>query len=320
MKEIDLTRPSRITKEVVDLINASYSGQTRQQYTRELTNLYDWLNGRKLTDETLSDYLASLHHKGLSPASCSMVVAAVNANAKLMEEPSPVGPVTTRTLAGVRRKGSGRGRGQMDGLRWEDVEVILKGEDMKKGVIPKRNTALLSVMSDAMLRASEVVALRVNDVISSENGTGLVRIRRSKTDQEGVGAWLFLGPETLQRVRRYCIEAGIRDGALFRRIRRGGKVQATGLTTRGIQAIVARLAKDAGFTGRFSSHSLRIGSAQSLVERGATLPQVQQAGRWASPGMVAHYVKGQVAAKGAIARFKYGDQVPFLSQKHVALE
>ena len=58
MKEIALTRPSRVTKEVIDLINASYSGQTRQHYARELTNLYDWLNGRKLTDETLSDYLA----------------------------------------------------------------------------------------------------------------------------------------------------------------------------------------------------------------------------------------------------------------------
>ena len=213
-----------------------------------------------------------------------------------------------RTLAGVRRKGGSRGRGQMDGLKWEDVEVILKVEDMKRGCNPhKRNTAMLSVMSDAILRANEVVALRVNDVISSVNGTGLVRIRRSKTDQEGAGALLFLGPETLQRVQRYRIEAGIRDGALFRRIRRGGRVQATGLTTRGIQAIVTRLAKEAGITGRFSSHSLRIGSAQSLVERGATLPQVQQAGRWASPGMVAHYVKGQVAARGAVARFKYGD-------------
>ena len=236
-----------------------------------------------------------------------MVVAAVNANAKLTEEPSPVGPITTRTLAGVRRKGHGRGRGQMDGLKWEDVEAILKVEDMKKGVIPKRNTAMLSVMSDAMLRANEVVALRVNDVISSENGTGLVRIRRSKTDQEGEGALLFLGSETFQRVRIYCIKAGIRDGALFRRIRRGEKVQATGLTTRAVQAIVTRIAREAGITGRFSSHSLRIGSAQSLVERGATLPQVQQAGRWASPGMVAHYVKGQVAAKGAVARLKYGD-------------
>ena len=192
-------------------------------------------------------------------------------------------------------------------INCSSVEVILKVEDMKKGVIPKRNTAMLSVMSDAMLRAKEVVARSVNDVISSKNGAGLVRIRRSKTDQEGVGALLFRGTETLQRVRRYCIEAGIRDGALFRRIRRGGKVQATGLTTRAVQAIVTRLAKDAGITGRFSSHSLRIGSAQSLVERGATLPQVQQAGRWASPGMVAYNVKGQVAAKGAVARFKYGD-------------
>ena len=306
MKEDLLTGPSHVTKQAVDLINASYSGPTRQRYARELTNLYDWLNGRELTDESLSDYIARLHNRGLSPSTCSMVVAAVNAVKKLMEAPSPVGLNTKRTLRGVRREGRGRGRGQMDGLRWEELAAILKVADMKEGLIHKRDTALLSVMSDALLRASEVVALRVNDVTSSANKTGLVRIRRSKTDQEAVGTLLFLGPDTFQRVRRYCVEAEIRDGALFRRFRRGGKVQDTGLTTRAVQRIVIRWAKEAGISGRFSSHSLRIGSAQSLVERGATLPQVQQAGRWKSQDQVAHYVKGQAAARGAIARFKYG--------------
>ena len=306
MKEDLLTGPSHVTKQAVDLINASYAGPTRQRYARELTNLYDWLNGRELTDESLSDYIARLHNRGLSPATCGMVVAAVNAVHRLTEAPSPVGLNTKRTLRGVRREGSGRGRGQMDGLRWEELEAILKVADMKEGVVHKRNTALLSVMSDAMLRASEVVALRVNDVSASANNTGLVRIRRSKTDQEGIGAVLFLGPDTLQRVRRYCLEAGITDGALFRRHLRGGRARNAGLTTRTIQKIVAGMAKAAGITGRFSSHSLRIGSAQSLVERGATLSQVQQAGRWTSQDMVAHYVKGQVASRGAIARYKYG--------------
>ena len=306
MKEILLAMPSHVTKDAVDLINASYSGKTRLIYARELTNLYDWLNGRELTDETLSDYIASRHNKGLSPKTCSMVVTAVNAVNKLMGTPSPVGPNTKRTLMGVRREGRGRGRGQMDGLRWEDLEVILKAADMKEGLIHKRNTALLSVMSDAMLRASEVVALRVNDVISSENETGLLRIRRSKTDQEGVGALQFLGPDTFQRVRRYCIGGGICDGLLFRQFSRGGQVRDAGLTTRTVQLIVTRLAKEAGIAGRFSSHSPRIGSAQSLVERGATLPQVQQAGRWKNNNMVAHYVKRQTAANGAIARYKYG--------------
>lgn len=41
--------------------------------------------------------------------------------------------------------------GQMDGLKWEDVEVMLKMADTKAGLITLRNTALLTVMSDAML-------------------------------------------------------------------------------------------------------------------------------------------------------------------------
>lgn len=306
MRESKRGSPSRVTKEVNDLINTSYSGRTMQRYGRQLTNLYSWLNGRELTDETLSIYIAILHHKGLSPASIAVVTSAVNADAKLMERPSPVGCITSRTLAGIRREGRDRGTGQMDGLKWEDVAVMLKVADRKDGLIHKRNAAMLAVMSDAMLRVSELVALRVNDVIPAENETGLLRIRRSKTDQEGAGALLFLGSDTLQRVRRYCAAAGIRDGALFRGIRRGGNVQEKALTRRSVHWIVTRLAADAGIKGRFGSHSLRIGSAQSLIERGGTFPQVQQAGRWASTDMVAHYVKGQAAAQGAIARLKYG--------------
>ena len=307
MNELVLANPDRVTEEVIDLINSSYSGRTRENYARALANLYHWLNGRKLSDESLSDYIATLYHRGLAPISCATVVAAVNAQAKLMEIPSPVGAITTRTLAGVRRKGRDRGRGQMDGLKWEHVEVMLKLADLKEGVGAQRNAALLAVMSDALLRVGEVVALQVSDITPAKNGSGLIRIRKSKTDQEGVGAVLYLGPDTVQRVSRYCEEAKIHDGALFRNIRRGGAVQEKALTTRGVRMIITRMAKDAGIKGRFSSHSLRIGTAQSLVERGATLPQVQQAGRWASPGMVAHYVKGQSAAKGAVARLKYGE-------------
>ena len=64
-------------------------------------------------------------------------------------------------------------------------------------------------------------------------------------------------------------------------------------------------AADAGIEGRVSGHSLRIGAAQSLAAAGAGLVELQQAGRWDSPSMPAHYARGQLAARGAVARLRH---------------
>ena len=57
------------------------------------------------------------------------------------------------------------------------------------------------------------------------DGSGTVTVRASKTDQEGEGVTLYVGPSTVQRVKAWTDKAGIEGGALFRRIRRDGHVQ-----------------------------------------------------------------------------------------------
>ena len=55
-----------------------------------------------------------------------------------------------------------------------------------------------------------------------------------------------------------------------------------------------------------SGHSLRVGGAQSLAAGGASIVEMQTAGRWQSPAMPGHYARGQLAARGAVARVRYG--------------
>ena len=62
----------------------------------------------------------------------------------------------------------------------------------------------------------------------------------------------------------------------------------------------------AGIEGRVSGHSLRVGGAQSLAAGGASIVEMQTAGRWQSPAMPGHYARGQLAARGAVARVRYG--------------
>ena len=296
---------------VADLAAASLSKNTRRAYRGALQRLQDYLDKHdaRLADGWLASYLASLFHRGRAPSTASLVVAAVRFHARTTGAPSPVGPATDRVLAGFRREGRKRGRGQVEGISWELADIIaaLIMAIEPGSLAAFRDAALVSIMSDAMLRVSEAAALKCSDIQEDNGGTGLLTIRDSKTDQEGEGAVLFLGALTMRRVRAWMIAAGFDSGPLFRPIRVGGTVEAGALSSRSVRSIIQKRAKQAGIDGaRISGHSLRVGSAQSLALRGASLVELQQAGRWTSPRMPGRYVRGQRASRGPVARIRYG--------------
>ena len=139
------------------------------------------------------------------------------------------------------------------------------------------------------------------------DGTARLTIEHGKTDQEGTGAVLFVGAPTVSRLRIWMSTAGIESGPLFRRVRRGGVVGDAALSTQAVRQIIKRRAAAADLEGHFSGHSLRVGSAQSLASQGASLVEMQNAGRWQSPAMPGHYARGEFAARGAVARLRYGE-------------
>ena len=289
------------------LAAASLSSNTKRAYGSALARLDGWLAGRPLDDAALAAYLASIHDAGRSPAVASQAVAAVKLRAKLSGQPSPAGPATDAVLRGLRREGKARGRGQVAGIKWAQADaaaaVAGNGGGSARGL---RDAAILAVASDAMLRVSEVAALDVDDVQREADGSGRLMIRSSKTDQEGEGAIQYLGPATMRRVRSWMVHAGIAAGPLFRSVNRGGNVQPGRLSDRSIRTIIQARAADAGIEGRVSGHSLRVGSAQSLASAGASVVDMQTAGRWKSPSMPGRYARGELAGRGAVARLRYG--------------
>ena len=190
------------------------------------------------------------------------------------------------------------------GVRWEqaDAAAAVAAND-GRSVKGLRDAAIVAVMSGAMLRVSEAAALRVAD-LEAEGGNTLT-VRRSKTDQEGEGVAQYIGGPTVVRVRAWMDAAGIADGPLFQRLDTAGKPRGR-LSTQSIRAIIQRRAQDAGIEGRVSGHSLRVGSAQSLATAGASVVELQTAGRWQSPSMPGRYARGQLAARGAVAKLRYG--------------
>ena len=291
----------QLPKETASLIKASISENTLKAYRRALHNLETWLSGRILSDALLANYITVLHEDGKSPSTIGQVVAAVNWQLKHQTQQQFTLPVTHATLAGIRREGKDRGRGQVDGITWQDVDRVCIYAETQGTLAGLRDSVMIRLMSDCLLRISEVVAVDVEDIKGKTLAIG-----SSKTDPEGRGEHLYICDQTRRVLKRYRKMGDISEGALFRRIRRGDHIHDERLTAHSARRIIKKRAAAAGVEGFISGHSLRVGSAVSLAKAGASVVDMQVAGRWKSAQMPAHYAKAELAERGAIARFKDG--------------
>ena len=267
------------------LIKGYLAENTLKAYQRALQSLTRWLSGRTLSDALLATYITEMHTDEKSPATIGQAVAAVKWQLKHSQEAVNF-PITQATLAGIRRAGKDRRRGQVDGLIWQDVERVCLLAEMEHSLAGLRDAAMIRLMSDCLLRISEVVVVNVEDMKEKT-----LTLRSSKTDQEGTGESLYVCAKTRNVLKRYTEEAGIVGGAVFRRIRSGGHIQSSRLNPHSARRIIKKRASDAGVEGFISGHSLRVGSAVSLAQVGATVV----AGRWKSSQMPAHYAKAELA-------------------------
>ena len=252
-----------------------------------------------LTDESLALVISQLDKDSLSPATISLTVAAVKWYFKHIVRSSQKWTTTDKRLITIKRNSENEGNGQVDGLDWSDVDVVCRLSVLDGTAKGLRDSALIRLMSDCLLRVSEAVAVNVEDI---KDKTLLVR--SSKTDQEGIGETLYVTSDTRRIISKYRKKAGIESGALFRQVRRGDHIQTGRLSARSARRQITYWAEMAGVEGFISGHSLRVGSAVSLAQAGASVVDMQVAGRWKSSQMPAHYAKAQLAERGAIARYK----------------
>jgi hypothetical protein len=130
------------------------------------------------------DYFTHLHETGKSPATIAQAVVNIkwcanNAGINRVNNEGDrvsdvVDVIAERTLTGIRRDGVRRGRGQVNGLTWTDIERV----------------------------CSLVVAVNVEDIQG-----GVLAIQQSKTNQEGRGEALYIGESTRRAIKRYLQES-----------------------------------------------------------------------------------------------------------------
>ena len=205
--------------------------------------------------------------------------AIVDAHSRVgLESPQTVGVI--ETLRGLsRRIGVSQKRArQFDAYALAAIRATV----LRWG---RLDIALVSLMSDAGLRISEVAALRWRDVLDAEDGAGLVYIERSKTDQAGEDAYVVVTHDTLTALKhlRGDTETWSDEDIVF------------GLSMSQISRRVDSLARAEGLGEGYSGHSGRVGRAIRMTRRGTPLQAVQTHGRWKSPSMPARYTRSEKA-------------------------
>jgi site-specific recombinase XerD len=176
-----------------------------------------------------------------------------------------------------------RAKGQAPAGRAELMTADLLA--MLKGLTPDlrgvRDRAILLLGFAAGLRRSEIVDLKVNDIEWRRDGVTL-KLRRSKTDQEGRGqeAGVLYGKRQgtcpVRALKRWLEAAGHRDGPVFRAVARG-RILERGLTGWMVWDLVKRCAARAGLDPKqLGAHSLRVGHVTQARANGADLSHAKR--------------------------------------------
>lgn len=211
---------------------------------------------------------------------------------RLLDQAEPTGhPDVQLAMRRIRRTKGSRPK-QAKGLTKAYLQRFLEVQpDSPWGL---RNRAMLALGYELLTRRSELVALRTDDLVLRSDGTFRVLIRRSKTDQEGLGRISFTSRKTAQLVQDWLEWRGDKIIPLFCPIYQGKPINRV-LEATIVRSIVKSAASEAGLAPAdvhaFSGHSMRVGAAQDLLKRGNDTAAIMRAGGWKSINILARYLE-----------------------------
>ena len=306
--------PGHVTEGEASLVqenrDASHAANTRRNYTGGFRRFSAWCQDRgnlalPAAPKIVEIYLSLRAESGLTlgtvrgdraaisfahrerdladPCNSNLVRKNMKGMAnRLGREQAQAQPLTAECMAAIRATAcTPRNRGGVGKRRESEEAARVRGN---------LDIAICQVMRDALLRRGEAAKLRWRDIEYCDGG-GLVTIERSKTDQKGETAVVYISPQAAEDLRviqpadpdpdARVFDLG--DHSLCRRIRAA--------------AIQAKLGDG------FSGHSPRIGMTVDLSNANFETIRIMNAGRWKTVRMVAHYTRKVVAARGAVAQF-----------------
>ncbi|MFC3175004.1 tyrosine-type recombinase/integrase [Novosphingobium bradum] len=337
-----------IRAELLDAARRAMSENTWRALKADLGVFSRWAAVAGLTTlpaapPTVARFLREQAQSGKKAATLARYTSSIARAHSLADQPDPTRTELVRLELKAQRRALGVRQRQARGLRFRgDVADPLAAQALAAagpmGVCVEamlaaapatlqglRDKALLSLAFDTGLRRSEVVATRWAHVEKGNAGAGRLFVPRSKSDQEGAGAYAYLSPRTMAAVVAWReASAAAPEGPVFRRLHRarakdGPDVWTPGaaLTPQSVTLIYRSLldtARDAGLLGEIAeadydhwrqsltAHSTRVGLTQDLFAAGQDLAGIMQALRWKSPAQPARYAQALSVEANAAAK------------------
>ena len=273
-------------------LDAALADNTLRAYRSDLKHFVAWGGIIPATPARVAKYIAH-HASSLASSTLSRRLIAIARAHTAQGFASPTqSPLVTATLQGVRRS-CRRTIRQVAPLQKTELLRMLKGLNGLQGM---RDAALLLLGFASAMRRSELVSLDVSDIEMTVQGM-LIRLRRSKTDQEGGGRDVVI-PRMRGRhcpvraLETWLNAANIEDGALFRRVSCYDEVMPQRLSAQSVALIIKRCAAEAGLdSSLYSGHSLRAGFVTNAARCGASSASIRGQTGHQSDAMLLRYVR-----------------------------
>lgn len=282
-----------LPEDVATFVQASLSENTRRAYLSDLAHFEAWGGRVPATEEIIASYIAE-HAGKLSVASLGRRIASISIAHDARGFPSPTkGELVRATMRGIKRR-YGSAQREAKALLRDDLFAVL--DKIGGGIKDRRDRALLLIGFAGGFRRSELVALDVCDAQIVKQGL-ILALRRSKTDQEGVGRTIGI---PFGRTRfcpvlafeRWLETLGREAGPIFRPINRHGQIASERLTGEAVSTIVKQRLAAAGIDpANYSGHSLRAGFATSAAMAGVASWRIREQTGHASDAMLSRYIR-----------------------------
>jgi len=301
---LEASRPLATIDELIDrakdLGRASKSSSTRTAYASDWRDFTGWCTAHALqslpaTPQTVALYVTDLGGRAAVATVCRRLVT-ISVTHKEGDLDSPTAHKLVREVLSGLKRTRGTAQRKKTALTSDLMKAVLLevGADSLKA---KRDRAILLVGLTGALRRSEIAALDVTDLRFQKEGV-VVLIRRSKTDQVGVGAEVAMranpvaGLCVVRALREWIATAGITEGPLFRTFAlNGGGLHDRRIAGQDVARIVRRVTQRAGLEGDFAGHSLRAGFVTSAARQGVAEASIMNVSRHKSVAILRGYVR-----------------------------
>lgn len=281
---------------VLDRLRGAYADNTIRAYKSDFEIFSRWCYSKSFAPlpaapEVISAFIEA-EMKAARPATICRRISSISRIHRLSEHGDPTTSDTVRLALRRMHRAKGRRQKQALGLTADLRDKLI--DAASNDIQGARDRALVSLAYDTLRRRSELVALRIGDLEAIPQGGAVIFVRRSKTDQEGIGKLAYISPMALDYCLDWVRQAKIEEGSILRSVTRNGNIGQS-LYPGSIGRIYKRLARTAGMPEnmieKISGHSTRVGAAQDMAAAGIDILAIMQAGGWKSPEIVARYVE-----------------------------